>query len=1083
MEKRKSQKTGADDPAGFGAIPIHQEAPEVFTGNGGEEIVTGHRLSARKKSGRPRRHLLLAVLLLLLLTAVYAGAGYLLGGNLLARAVTENLGALTGMEAAFAKARFDPFLLRLDLFDMTLAPSAPGQGVEGTPFLQAARVRAKAGFGGLLRGRLEVKEVLVTRPEIQLCQTRAGQQGIGEGFGRLIAADDAGELPPWLHVKRLRIEEGVLACEDAQTGKQRRFTSLYGELPVEKGFHQEQYFRLEFELYGIPVRLVRFETVVDKGQAMRRAELELAEAPLARLSQFFLADGTDLQIAEGVASARAIVSWPAADFSALQVEVEAEIDGVQLTTPDGAIHAESATMVVAGDADVLRVRDLHLENPRVDLPARGDLLALSRQLGRSLPLDALPERLSFRQGIVRQSRTSAGHKELARALSGTLTPDSAGRRRLELSWSAGDLRCRYDGEIDAQLVTRGAMRIEDARLDQFPLSWAPSQLSIFRRGTASFTGNVTLALTAAEPTFIVESGTLTLENFAAALAGKEVFSGTSLVCSNISGNSCGSTELVGGRINADLWQHVLKRSGGALLSELGVLRLKGATLALNPGYGDGRQLPLVLEQVVLGYSPASEEKPGHLTLRAAIGKQGSLQVQGDLAAGGEGVLQLDARNMEAETFLPLVRPFFPADVNAGVLNLQGELRFPDKAFTGQALLTKVQVKTGTGVHLAIPELAVSGLAWAAEPFQLRAAKVQGDGNLELDRWESLTAWCSEPRDPGATPLQLDTLSLEGRVLFKTGIMAGVPQGRWQGTLTASRLHKGDCTFDVALHSGQSRFATTGRLTGAAPSVCKTTMDNFPLASFAGQFGRYDLDVSGASADWQLEQGSGDVAGTATLTLRHLQGTAAEMRSALALLRDTDQKITLELDHLEGQKLFSAAALYLARQRVKATLDPALVLGAALPAELRLQFAANSSLVDLDGFPEGYSRFLQEHPGLQVSLQGAYGEEDRSAQRAVLQEEEYARIALEAARLEQQRAELLHRGDLAALDLLDALEPPTPKSVKVPEGELIALARLRAAAVRDDLINLFGIHEDRILLDPEIAAHGAYVLVRLRLKQQ
>ena len=190
----------------------------------------------RGKAARILKWLAIVVALLL--------AGLLAAGLMLQRLATRErvaaaleraLGREVSLEAAAARLLAPVpslFIRGLRVFDRAAVPGdAAGAGNEA--WLEVPELEARARLLPLLSGRLELRGLVLRRPEMRLVLFADGGSNLGFllAGGRTAGPLHAAELPLALSLRGVALEDGTIVVEDRGSGRATRLDAVRLELP------------------------------------------------------------------------------------------------------------------------------------------------------------------------------------------------------------------------------------------------------------------------------------------------------------------------------------------------------------------------------------------------------------------------------------------------------------------------------------------------------------------------------------------------------------------------------------------------------------------------------------------------------------------------------------------------------------------------------------------------------------------------------------------------------------------------------------------------------------------------------------
>ena len=161
---------------------------------------------------------------LLLLIVTLALPGWLSGRG------AELATAALGRQVSIGAAQVQPWRLALVLDDVAVAGAAAGQA----PLLRLGRLDAALSLRSLLRGRVVVESLTVTRPELRLARVAQGQYDVDDLIKRLAAAPTGAEAEPQpaeFAVYNIQLLDGRVLFDDRPVARRHELADLHLALP------------------------------------------------------------------------------------------------------------------------------------------------------------------------------------------------------------------------------------------------------------------------------------------------------------------------------------------------------------------------------------------------------------------------------------------------------------------------------------------------------------------------------------------------------------------------------------------------------------------------------------------------------------------------------------------------------------------------------------------------------------------------------------------------------------------------------------------------------------------------------------
>ncbi len=166
-----------------------------------------------------------ALVTLLLLIVTLALPGWVAGRGV--ALATEALGRQVSVE----EAQFQPWRLAVVMEGLSVA----GRGAKDAPLLTLARLDAALSLRSLLRGRVVVESLSLTRPELRLARVAEGHYDIDDLIQRF--ADKPGDKPaaddaePEFAVYNIELTDGRVLFDDRPVKRQHELAALHLALP------------------------------------------------------------------------------------------------------------------------------------------------------------------------------------------------------------------------------------------------------------------------------------------------------------------------------------------------------------------------------------------------------------------------------------------------------------------------------------------------------------------------------------------------------------------------------------------------------------------------------------------------------------------------------------------------------------------------------------------------------------------------------------------------------------------------------------------------------------------------------------
>jgi hypothetical protein len=529
-----------------------------------------------------------------------------------------------------------------------------------------------------------------------------------------------------------------------------------------------------------------------------------------------------------------------------------------------------------------------------------------------------------------------------------------------------------------------------------------------------------------------------------------------------------------------------------LFSKLRWLELRDATIYLHahrgnegPGKGEGVQLT----RANLQYAAQTEngEKP-NCGLQAELLGQGKLQLTGSCSiAPFRAKMELGMRDLPLPGLVQgLQADWLPWKIESGLLYARGRLSLPEKVWTGRWRIDDFATeKSGFG-GLNWKSGSVAGRAdWSEklrigiESFTVEAPQLNLPGDpastltgllhllrsspvVNMDRFQAVNGRFLSGQEtlmsgyhPELQNVQIDSQPghFDAPVSYTLNAeMAG-------GELLLDGTFGGEKSLQYSLQvTDLLPTLLPSQLVAKLPEVVKTSRLSWQLASG----GQNDEEASGElkMEDWRLSS-----AGPYTLPLALMTGND----KALYFLFDSRPENT-------ASYLLDRFMAYLEKSRVKAALEPALLLPVAVQEELR---KARPRFLPGEVSPtpplslDVYQKLLEQRPLLRLRLVGSYDQVlDHQALLSILQEADRARKEVEL----QRRMRDQTGPPAAEIELVKEKRSSVLPTAEVGQVELEGLAGNRAEEVRRYLVDVLQIAAASVVVDPDVRPDGAEVFI-------
>lgn len=271
-----------------------------------------------------------ALVTLLLLVLTLAVPGWVSGRG--AALATETLGRTVRIE----QARFQPWRLGVVVEGLSVV----GADARQPALFTLARFDAALSLRSLLRGRLVVESVELTRPELHLARTGAGQYDIDDILHRLAGKPDTPDAPePEFAVYNIELTDGRVVFDDRPVQRRHELAGLRLALPYVSTLPADVAVKVQPQLSG-KLDGVAFDS--------RAEALPFAETPSARLSFKFagldlaplaayVPDSAPVRLAAGQLDVDLAVDFAERPRQppGIKVSGTVQLHGLELNQPDG----------------------------------------------------------------------------------------------------------------------------------------------------------------------------------------------------------------------------------------------------------------------------------------------------------------------------------------------------------------------------------------------------------------------------------------------------------------------------------------------------------------------------------------------------------------------------------------------------------------------------------------------------------------------------------------------------------------------------------------------------------------------------
>ena len=1065
---------------------------------------------------------------------IYLAGAYYLVPLLIKGPLATHLSQQLNRPVSAADVSFAPLSFRLHLAGITVGPDSSRKNDH--ELCRVAMINGRLQPTSLLQGKVVLEDVEVDRPMATL--VRYQDNGYNFFSAGLIGEknnDNLDILPPWLFIQGLQLTDGTMIFHDLPAGREHRIEQIQLIVPADDGLEKiggEPTLSAVVNSSPILIRGQRFATA--DGGRETKLSLQLKELDLQQYLAYLPGAATSLTITNGTTDAELYLTFRNNRRPGSKLTMTGKITTSDLVAQD---NNKNFQLKISAAQMLLRAKPLQRlytieefvmvapqatltnKQPSGPMNIHSRLVSLLKQTDFGLEIDRLQVdngslENDGRKGFHDLHILLTGFRNQTAAKSRSTTSNSA---QLTFTASSGDAAIGFQGQLEPSLALTGNISLRDMDTDMLQ-SYLPATEGIrFSRGKVEFEGTL---LTRQEqgkpPAWQITDSTLQIHDFSLhkedslLLKGQEIsgrkcsvqgdnhhISCRRLIFDNTYFDDAATALLLADKQEAiDKWLPVSFNN----------LTITNATALIPlPQTGKNETAPRIeLSNLQLNLTGLNQEQQDsdNLTVKAAAGGKGKVELSGRMQSNGRGLVQVSATDIDIAPLTPLFSSWFALPVNQGKLQLKGSIQLPANKFIGSFQLDNFSAETRDGPAVRWPQASGAGVTAGLTPFSaaINELSIQqpafrfppGDSSLPSG---FLKFFKHENNAPTLPPVKIERCTISGGNMQRQPAPSGNQQltgfTRVEGTLTPLQP------------AAQSAFMLSGRMNAADFTVTGSTginssdnyeleVNRFSLAPFTPMFSKSPaINVQRASADWHFSSPPND-SGLIQLTgIVPMPGS--DLSLTLALLTDKNGSFILPVspeaagnpDHLLEQGVIAR----LRQLRLQAVISPRLVLDKFLPdlnLPREIEFLAGESVPDFMEGLEDYAALLERRPRIGLIIRGNYDEKtDRQYLLQVLQEAADAQRELENLGREELRTRLLadeeqHLADMAKqglpanreklqqIEQQPDLQPLPQETVQLPVNTLQNLARQRAEATRSYFTNQLRLPADRIKIKEGIA---------------
>ncbi len=1025
---------------------------------------------------------------------------------------------------------FSPFTFRLHLAGVTIGPDSNRKNDH--ELCRVGMIDGRVQPTSLFRGRVVLENLHIDQLKANLVRytdggyTAFSAESIGDG------GQDTGNLnilPPWLFVHDLQLTDGTLAFHDLPTGRQHSISRIQVRLPGANRGKNSTEPTLSAMVNSSPILLRGQRHTTTDGRIETRLSLQLKNIQLQQYLSYLPTSPDSLTVTSGSADATLEITFQDKQLSknGPTVTGSVSISALVLQPADTTLQLKvpTAHMVIWARPlqSLYTVKELAMDMPQLLLPdshpssmmnMQTRLASLLNPAGIALEIDHLE--------VANGSLTTADHEgwhNLHLLLTGFHNKAASKSQGINSSPSAsltfnanrGKSTIAFQGETDPSFTLSGKISLQDMDANLLQQFLPTTDGARFTRGKIRLAGEL-LAKQGEEGQggWIISDSSLRVTDFSLhkqerlLVAGKEM-SGTGcrvqvddhhISCQQLSFDHANFAAKAALFMPANKQ----KEAENHLLFSYNNLSIQNSTaiVSLSQASKERKGLQVKLSDLNLQLTGMGQEQPGqdNLSLTAAVGKQGKVELSGSMQRNGQSILQLAAADIDIRPLTPLFADWLKPQVHQGVLQLKGRLILPENRFVGSFHLNDFAADNKDGSAVGWQLASGTGVTARLTPFSAAIKKL----SLQQPSLRLSTGGAALPTDfrtlfkkkddlPVLPPVTVEQCTIDNGRLLRRATSPAIHLPKFSGVKgTISPLQPATLSsFNLSGKMDTADFMVTGRTGMNTSNNFELKVNHFQLAPLSTFFSDlFKIDVQNSSADWSFSSSSPDSGRIRLTGLTPLPDS--DFSLVLALLTDATGSFSLPVPAsaaADPAGLFGGTvAGQLRLLRLQAAISTRLVLDKFLP-ELDLpreiEFLSGETVPDFMAVLADYATLLEQRPHLGLILRGNMDEKtDHQYLLQILQEAADTKRELENLRREQLRTKLrtdeeqqpttlasrgepAHKDRLRHIEQREDLQSLPPEELQLPDNTLQDLAGQRAEVIRSYLTDDLMIPADRIEL--------------------
>jgi uncharacterized protein involved in outer membrane biogenesis len=1035
---------------------------------------------------------------------------------------------------------FSPFTFRLHLAGVTIGPNSSRKNDHELCRVGMIDVRVQP--ISLFRGRVVLENLHIDRLQSNLVRYTDGRY---TAFSREAGRQNTGDLnilPPWLLIHGLQLTDGTLTFHDLPTGRQHNINRIQIHLPTQNRTEMKADPTLSAMVNSSPILLRGQRHTTTDGRTETKLLLQLKDIHLQQYLSYLPGSFNSLRVTSGSADATLEISFRDKQLSGNGPTVtgSVSISALVLQAADATwqLKVPTAQMVIRAKPlqSLYTVKKLAMDMPQLLLPdshlsslmnMQNRLASMLNQAGIGLEINHLEVdngslTTTDHEGWQNLHLQMTGFHNTAAIKSRAI--DSSPSPSLTFNVNRGKSTIDFQGETDPSFTLSGKISMQDMDanlLQQFLLTTDGAQ---FSRGKMQLAGEL-LAKQGEKGSWIITDSSLQVTDFSLhrkerlLVAGKEM-----------SGTGC-RIQVDDQRISCQQlsFDHADFAAKAALFLPVSrqqetenqrffsydnlTIRNSTAFVPLTQAGTASKGLQVKLSELNLQLTGMRQKQPGqnNLRLKAAVGKQGKVELSGSMRSNGQGTLQLAAADIDIKPLIPLFTDWLKPQVHQGVLQLNGRLVLPKNRFVGSFHFDDFSADDKDGSAVGCQRASATGVTVRLTPFSAVIKKLSlqqpsfrlfsGGADLQADFRALFRLKDSLPVLP---PVTIEQCTINNGLLMRKAASTALHLPEFSGVEgMISPLQPATLSsFNLSGKMDSADFMVTGRTGININNDFELNVNQFQLAPLSTLFSDlFTIDAQFGRADWSVSSSSPDSGRIQLTGLTPLPDS--DFSLVLALLTDATGSFRLPVPAPAAADpaglINGTVAEQLRQLRLQAVISTRLVLSKFLPElnlSRKIEFLPGETVPDFMAELADYATLLELRPHLDLILRGHMDEiTDHQYLLQILQEAADTKRELENLHREQLRTQLLaeeeqrlatliSQGEPAHKDRLHQIEQRIDlqslprEELQLPDNTLQDLARQRAEVILSYLTDDLMIPADRIELQ-ENGSNGTQVDLMLK----